>query len=229
MEGVKFGVVINKVSAMDAAKWFIQKNLDNPRNTFDGNMKLQKLLYFAQLIHLANHGEVLFEEPILAFENGSVVEQVRLTYRDEQRGLMNDAIQTQFEFDPEQFETLELTEEIFGGLSARELSDINHMHQGWKDAYERSFRGRYRFKGFGLIRLDEMIEKDLPYIKEMLKAYEMTREQDEVFEVVNGIKFYYDPNEIEINEDILHELQGFNGTESAYSLYIDEEQGLVIF
>ena len=61
------------LKAIDAAKWFVNQNCDMPRNTFDGNMKLQKMLFFAQLIHLARTGELLFEDPILAFKQGSVV------------------------------------------------------------------------------------------------------------------------------------------------------------
>ena len=53
-------------SALDVAKWFIKNGYDNPRNTHEGEAKLQELLYFAQLIHLAKHGDVLFNEPILA-------------------------------------------------------------------------------------------------------------------------------------------------------------------
>ena len=37
----------NIVEPKKVAEWFIQKNLDNPTNTFKGNMKLQKLLFFA--------------------------------------------------------------------------------------------------------------------------------------------------------------------------------------
>ena len=42
-------------NVFDYAKWLMDNNLDNPRNTFKGNMKLQKLLFFAQLISPAKN------------------------------------------------------------------------------------------------------------------------------------------------------------------------------
>lgn len=33
---------MNNNNVFDYAKWFLDNNLDTPRNTFKGNMKLQK-------------------------------------------------------------------------------------------------------------------------------------------------------------------------------------------
>jgi len=85
------------VKAIDVALWFINQGLDNPSNTYDGNMKLQKLLYFAQLIYLAKYGDLLFEEPIYAYKNGAVVEKVRLTYKNHYELLANEAYNSSFD------------------------------------------------------------------------------------------------------------------------------------
>lgn len=45
---------------------------------------------------------------------------------------------------------------------------------------------------------------------------------------INNVKFYYDPDEIEITEDIKKYLKQFNG-DRAYSVYIDESVGLVVY
>ena len=50
-----------KNTIYDYTNWFLENNLDNPRNTYKGNMKLQKLLFFAQLISLAKNNKLLFE------------------------------------------------------------------------------------------------------------------------------------------------------------------------
>ena len=68
-------------NVFDYAKYFMKQGLDTQRNTFDGNMKLQKLLVFANLISLAERGEPLFNDEILAFEQGCVIEEVRLKYK----------------------------------------------------------------------------------------------------------------------------------------------------
>ena len=64
-------------NAMDYAKFFLKQEDDKIANTMDGNMKLQKLLSFANMISIAKYGHPLFAEPVLAYENGFVVESVR--------------------------------------------------------------------------------------------------------------------------------------------------------
>ena len=66
----------------DFAKFFIKNGADSSPNTYDGNMKLQKLLVFADLANIAEYGEPLFGDQVLAFKNGCVVEKVRLRYND---------------------------------------------------------------------------------------------------------------------------------------------------
>ena len=65
------------------AKYFIKKGLDSSPNTYDGNMKLQKMLVFANLVSIAEGKGKLFSEDILAYKNGCVVEKVRLRYKND--------------------------------------------------------------------------------------------------------------------------------------------------
>jgi hypothetical protein len=50
---------------------------------------------------------------------------------------------------------------------------------------------------------------------------------EEVIEV-NGVKFYYNPKELNI-DNYIEILRKFPADEEAYSVYIDETQGLVIY
>ena len=77
--------------AYDFAKYFIKNGYDSNPNTYDGNMKLQKMLTFANAISLAEYGKPLFNDKILAFTNGCVVEKVRLRYRNDYKGLKRDS------------------------------------------------------------------------------------------------------------------------------------------
>ena len=74
----------------DLAKYFIKNDVDSMPNTFDGNMKLQKLLVLAELANIAEYGEHFFDEQILAFKNGCVIEKVRLRYKNDYFGLNRD-------------------------------------------------------------------------------------------------------------------------------------------
>jgi uncharacterized phage-associated protein len=223
VQGEKTGTT----SAFDVAKWFIKNQLDSPRNTYDGNMKLQKLLFFAQLIHVARYGEKLFEEPIYAFKNGSVVEDVRKAYHNRHYQLVADAYDFEDDFNQEQLSTLQLTVEIFGSVDARELSELNHEFESWKIAYHRSRKRDFHLKEESEITIESIMKNDLGKINDILAAYELGNE--ECYEVVNGKYFYYNPSEITITEDVRRQLQSFQGKESAYSIYYDKNVGLVIY
>lgn len=75
----------------DFAKFFIKNGADSRPNTYDGNMKLQKLLVLADFANIAEYGEPLFNDPVLAFTNGCVIEKVRLRYKNDYAGFKRDS------------------------------------------------------------------------------------------------------------------------------------------
>ena len=64
-----------RVSALEIANWFVEKASQTPENDLT-NLKLQKLLYFAQGKFLATTGNPLFNEQIEAWVLGPVVRSV---------------------------------------------------------------------------------------------------------------------------------------------------------
>ncbi len=221
---------MKKMSAIDAAKWFIKNNYDSPRDSKSGNMKLQKMLYFSQLVHLAKFGEPLFDEQIYAFKNGSVVENVRQSYQHNNSALVKSAKESELELTPEQSFTFSAVEEIFGSLSANELSNLNHEHKSWKDAFELSKCGNgFYDKSLSIMTINQMQKNEVGLIQEMLLAYEESSEESEECIEVNGRKFYYNPEEITIDDNIADMLQSFNGPDSAYTISFDESVGVLIY
>lgn len=212
-------------TALEVAVWFIGNNCDNPRNTYDGNMKLQKLIYFSQLIHLARTGDVLFKDPIYAFINGSVVEEIRLYYKNNLTDLIKEAGKG-FSFSEQELETLQITETIFCKLTARELSELNHQHKAWQLAYKNSLVNNVPQKRLSIMQIEDIQKHDLKRIKDMLDTFELNNYSH--YEIINGIRFYYDPDELVISEQLLVELETFKGTDNSYYIYEDEEVGLVI-
>ena len=65
-------------SALEVAKYIVQESLD--RNSPVSNLKLQKLLYFVQGSSLAVNGMPAFDDEIVAWKYGPVVENVYYTY-----------------------------------------------------------------------------------------------------------------------------------------------------
>lgn len=86
----------------DFAKFFIKNDADSMPNTYDGNMRLQKLLVLANLVYIAEYGEPLFINQVLTIKNEHVVSE-------------------------REYEVLKLVMDIFGGASAKELSSIVDM------------------------------------------------------------------------------------------------------
>lgn len=217
------------LQALDVSKWFIKKDLDTPRNRLDGNKKLQKLLYFSQLIHLANYQEPLFKDDMYAFKHGTVVESVRREYQNCNHRLVNEAMMSKLEFNEKQENTLNIAIDIFGNLNASELSELNHEQEAWRIYFEESNNSGWYNKNDSIIPIEEIIERDIVKVKEMLNSYNNNKSNKNSFIELNDKKFYYDPSEIKINDDIIRELSNFKGQDSSYSIYFDEDAGLVIY
>ncbi len=211
------------------AKYFMKNGADTTPNTFDGNMKLQKLLVFANLINLAKYGEPLFTDEIMAFQNGCVVEKVRMRYKYDYLGFCAESEKFNPDFNEKEYSTLSDTISIFGKLSARELSDLNHEFDFWKVAYSESqvFSGYYD-KNQSIVNL-ESIKKELPKIQAVLSSYNNSKNNCMYEERINGITFYYNPKEIDLNEDIIAQLYSFTNEadDSAYTVHLDEGELMI--
>lgn len=219
-------------NVLDYAKYFM-KNATGLDKSFDGNMKLQKLLVFSNLVNMALNNKPLFKEQLYAFRNGCIVDSVRRKYRNDYLGLKKESESFEPNFSECELETLEITLNIFDKLSAKELSDLNHEFDFWKDSYVDG-------KNYCIVS-DNSIKKELPIIKNMIDSYK-NRDKNKKTEVINGITFYYDHDKLNIYGNfiidnkfynIIDELYDFTLSdeldENCYSVYLDEFGELVIF
>jgi Uncharacterized phage-associated protein len=214
----------------DYAKYFIKRGMDTNHNTYDGNMKLQKMLVFANMIHLANTGGPLFDDPIRAFANGCVIESVRLRYKNDYYALYEDSMKFEPQFEQDEYDALNTAIDIFGSLSAQELSELNHSFTFWKNAFKNSVgRDGYKDKNLSIVSLENMLA-ECNKVKSVVEAYRSTRGERCFSETVNGVKFYYDPSELSMTEDVLETLEDFSrkAEEDSYSIYL-ENGSMVIY
>ncbi len=67
---------------LDKEGSFSSKKLieSNGRSFYEGRARMNKYLHLAQNIYYAKTSELLFDEPLYAFDNGGVVEDVRENY-----------------------------------------------------------------------------------------------------------------------------------------------------
>ena len=167
---------MNTADPNDIARWFCtQKIIENP-NTREGNMKIQKLLFFAQLIYMAkNNGKTMFNEEFMAFKDGVVLETVMSNYRKQYNEMFKDIKANELNFDNDILETLNTTVEIFGNASAQELSELSHEFDTWNYFFEKSKRFGFYSKRASLIPYDEL-KKELYRIEKVLRGFELSKQ-----------------------------------------------------
>ena len=128
-------------SAIDIAKWFLAKNhsenrmFENTEDLYEGisNLKLQKLLYYAEGIYLALNDSKLFNENILAWIHGPVISSVYdefkkfgkdfITFNANEADI---ALIDKIENDEKAIEALELTYDNFAIYTAWQLRNLTH-------------------------------------------------------------------------------------------------------
>ncbi len=206
----------------DFVKFFIKNGADSIPNTYDGNMKLQKLLVFSNLVNLVQFDELLFDDEVLAFKNGCVVEKVRLRYKNNYYGLKQDSDEFEPDFTENEYKVLNIVLEIFGNATARELSEINHTFNFWCDAYQKGTDvSGYHDKSKSVVNFNAQSD-DIEKMREVLDAHQQSINDTSASEVINGVTYYYDG--IQLTDEIIDQLEHFSlaAEDDVYSVYLDD-------
>lgn len=128
--------------ARDIARWFIAwaENLDAEVS----NLKLQKLLYYAQGHRLGTTGEPLFSDGIQAWAHGPVIPDVYHAYKEYGKGPIDPDAELGDDFTWDDFTEVEdfLVDvwDRYGSLAAWALRERTHREAPWKDAFDDSAR-----------------------------------------------------------------------------------------
>ncbi|MDR0655867.1 MAG: DUF4065 domain-containing protein [Treponema sp.] len=137
-------------SAGDVAKYLI-KSLPVD------NLKLQKLLYYSQAVHIVSHNKTpLFPEAIEAWDYGPVVPEVYREYKAYGFDIIPGSDDPS-RLSLEEMKSIDLVIASLGEMSGPELINQTHREAPWRDAYCPGRPSR-------IISLDSMYE----YFKENL-------------------------------------------------------------
>jgi len=118
-------------TASEIADYFIY--VANETGSYLSNLKLQKLLYYAQAWHLALYDVPLFEEDFEAWIHGPVIPSLYEQYQTfEWRPLLKEVQKPQFSEELQSF-LEEVTDEYFI-LDALELEMMTHREAPWIEA-----------------------------------------------------------------------------------------------
>ncbi|EMH0062947.1 SocA family protein [Providencia rettgeri] len=139
------------LTCFDVADYFLSRCDDESGDTIS-NLKLQKLVYYAQGFSLVLLERPLFEEKIEAWMHGPVVPELYRKYKDHK----NYALPQPESIDSDKYaeDEIDLLDEvwnIYGQFSAWKLRNMTHEESPWKNNY---------IEGVGGLEIseDDMIE-----------------------------------------------------------------------
>ncbi|CAC5345962.1 MULTISPECIES: Panacea domain-containing protein [Planktothrix] len=123
------------INSLNIARYFIVKAYQDGIEAEMTNMKVQKLLYYAQSLYLALYDQPLFEEEIQDWRYGPVCPPAYQYYSEfEANQLPIPDAEIILEIPDDQKSVLEEVWDYFGGYHAYRLSGMTHLEFPWKKA-----------------------------------------------------------------------------------------------
>lgn len=119
--------------AMTIAKWFIAWAEAEDEEL--SNLKLQKLLYYAQGHHLARYGRPLFSDQVQAWSHGPVVPEIYRAFKGFGASPIELSESDNFTWDDVDLATAQFLGEVwntYGGYSAGRLRYMTHNEHPWR-------------------------------------------------------------------------------------------------
>lgn len=186
--------------ASNVAKWFIYKNPYLASGYIDENTKINKLLYFSNLMYYCVNKNNLIDEKFVAFPNGPVVYSVYRDYRYNDLDKMPDKVE---DFDKESLKILNIVNFIYGDLPVEALIKESHSHSLWKDVKELiPYNPRIEF---------EKVEDSLcEYNKQIYNTYVNFNFDNLKKEKINNNIYYYLKDSFDMNDDVIEKLSNFD-------------------
>ncbi len=124
------------LTCKDVAEYFLSLQ-DEDAGDLISNLKLQKLVYYAQGCHLALYDEPLFEDRIEAWLHGPVVPSLYREYKTYGAAPIPNPGDTDCsKFDDEEREFLDEVYHVYGQFSAWKLKNMTHEDGPWRVASE---------------------------------------------------------------------------------------------
>lgn len=116
------------------ANYFLAQ-IDEDDGDLMSNLKLQKLMYYAQGLHLALHDKPLFPEKLMAWQHGPVVPELYHVFKKYGTGPLPKPQDLDFSiYDDETRSLLDEVYAVYGQFSAWKLANMTHEEEPWREA-----------------------------------------------------------------------------------------------
>ncbi|CNE16450.1 TPA: SocA family protein [Yersinia enterocolitica] len=124
------------LTCFDVADYILAHSDEENSGDLISNLKLQKLVYYAQGFSLALLDRPLFEEPIEAWMHGPVVPELYHKYKDNGTQALPVPADVDFsKYSDDEKELLDEVYKIYGQFSAWKLRNMTHDENPWKETY----------------------------------------------------------------------------------------------
>lgn len=132
------------LEAKNVAEYFLSKDPErklfntnlvtyNNRKSYEGNIRINKYLFLAQVVHLAKYGEKLFSDSFRAYDNGPVIEDILHSFNKLIKNKEKSTISS---------EKKEFLDKIYMSLenaSYEELIEITHEDPEWQKLSDNTY------------------------------------------------------------------------------------------
>lgn len=140
-------------SAQDIANFFLSHSYDGEMDDIT-NLKLQKLLYYAQGYSLALLGRPIFDDPICAWDHGPVVETVWRSYNQHRKSTIPSVQGYNLEgYSTDELSILNRVANDYGQYSPWRLRDMTHNETPWLDTVKNGCISLQKIKDFFMDKL----------------------------------------------------------------------------
>lgn len=209
----------NILNSHSVAKWFIYNNPSLASGYFDENAKLNKLLYFSNLMYHCVNDKSLLDESFVAFPKGPVIKSIYIDYRYNNLGKVpvNDHIEG---IDKEQLQILNIINFVYADRPTDSLIEESHNHSLWKDVEK-------YIPNNPLIDFSNIEPCLIDFYNNLFNAYKDFNFSEIKKEKINGNTFYYKPSNLTMNDEVITELSAYGNFSSPQ--FLEMVDGELVF
>lgn len=206
------------IDTKTATQWFVYSN-PTLNKYIDSNTKVNKLLYFSNLMYFSLTQNSLFDESFVAFPNGPVLYSVYVDYR--YNGLYQCPVNQPRIQDKLVLKIFEIVNFLYGGKSVEQLIDESHTHNIWDNV-------KSKIPGNPIVEFERCDDAILSYYKSLFNLYKSIDFNNIVREEIKGNTIFYDKTNITtLTESIIDEVAEYPSQNEPFFLEIIDDELIV--
>lgn len=201
------------------AKWFVENTMTSGENSYDGNLTLNKLIYFADMMNYTINHEKLVDEQPIGYTNGPVYQSI---YIDHKYGSLSSIKSDNGKISSETLNLLKIIKFAFGTYSSQYLTDLTHEQSPWKNRKEDCEKSDYNPR----LNFEDLTEIEKARVRDIYDIYRQIDLDKYIVSRIGDNVFVYDESMV-LDEGDYKELEGLEGEED--SIFVEKIDGELIY